>query len=365
MLEFIASPTYDNWFKKHKPTKSLIICSPYMKQSALNRVLELYDIEHNASNIDLKVLIRGNIEEFTYNRSSDVNIFDIFVGLKNFDISKFRRISNLHMKAYLIDEKFLLITSGNLTNSGMFTISMTENFEGGIATDDETIIQDFLTYFNSIWEQSEELENFYDEVIKTYSEYATNTHNSNKKPQKRKKYKMLPEKDDSESDHSIDKKYALNDLPSAKYDTLRDTLDVLSKTDTPLTMLELGKRLRTKLGMDKLTNSTNNQKFGEEKGNLAVYFGLAHRKLNGSFEYSINTMGKHFLSLSEEERVSYIIEQIQTKEGLLDIIEHYHDKDFKLKDYVYGHFNGTKSTLNRKISPVKSILDLFIDKTTT
>ena len=127
-------------------------------------------------------------------------------------------------------------------------------------------------------------------------------------------------------------------------------------------MNELGKQLRTKLSMTKLDNSTNNQKYGEEKGNLALYLGLAHRVINaGVFEYSINTMGKHFLNFSSAEQTSYIIEQIQTKEAICDIIEHYHDTGFKLRTYVYNHFEGTESTLNRKISPLSSLLELYFE----
>lgn len=146
MTEFVESPIFENWFQKHVPQESLLICTPYMKQGALNRLFELYSIEAQSPQLDLRVLIRGNVEEFTVGRSSDISILNTFLDLPGFDPSHFRRITNLHMKAYLIDGRQLLITSGNLTNSGMFAISMSENFEGGIATDDPDIIRQFQTY---------------------------------------------------------------------------------------------------------------------------------------------------------------------------------------------------------------------------
>ena len=54
MTKFIESPIFDNWFKKHIPKKKLIICSPFMKQEAIDRVLKLYQIEQNCSNLGIK-----------------------------------------------------------------------------------------------------------------------------------------------------------------------------------------------------------------------------------------------------------------------------------------------------------------------
>lgn len=334
-----------------------------MKQGALNRLFDKYDLENQGRTLDIKVLIRGNTEEFTHNRSSDVSILDTFVTLVGFDITNFRRIGNLHMKAYLIDEQKLLITSGNLTNSGMFAIQMTENFEGGIATDDPSIISAFLSYFQKIWVQSEGLNTFYDEIVDAYTAYATDSKNTTKKPSRKKKYKFpAVQTPTATSSTSTSNKFAPSDLPPAKIDTLIDTLNILAQSPTPLTMMELGKKLRANLPGADLTDNISNQKYGEEKGGLALYFGLAFRlKVGSSYQYMLNTMGKHYLSFSVSERQSYIIEQTQTKDALCNIIEHCHDDDFELRSYIIAHCEGTESTLTRKVSPVRRILALYND----
>lgn len=362
MTEFVESPIFDNWFKKHFPKKSLWICTPYMKQSALNRLIELYGLDEGL-NIELQVLIRGNTEEFTYNRSSDISIFDTFIDMPGFDILNFRRLSNLHMKAYLIDEKELLITSGNLTNSGMFAISMTENFEGGIATNDPKIVEQFIFYFMNIWNQSEGLTLFYDDIINAYALFAASEHDGNRQIPKRRKYVFPQYMYPSPLQPKVSKrKYALSDLPSAKIDTLIDTLDVLYKSDEPLTMELLGKQLRILHGLDNIDNPVSNKKYGEEKGNLAVFFGLVHKIKNGAYEFSLSTMGQCYLEFSLSQRFAYITEQIRTKEVLCDILANRDKPKFDLREYVYSVCEGTHKTLNRKISPIQSLVDLYDGK---
>ena len=65
MLEFIQSPMYD-WLKKHKPTKSFVLCSPFIKNSAFKPLYD--DILKNCP--DIKLLMRGEKFDFTYPDSS-------------------------------------------------------------------------------------------------------------------------------------------------------------------------------------------------------------------------------------------------------------------------------------------------------
>jgi hypothetical protein len=89
---FVESPIFDNWFKKHYPQKSLLICSPYIKKDALDKVITLYKLNERDADFDLKVLIRGNNNEFTYQKSSDVSAFDSLICLKGFDLSNIKRV---------------------------------------------------------------------------------------------------------------------------------------------------------------------------------------------------------------------------------------------------------------------------------
>lgn len=89
---------------------------------------------------DLRILIRGNSAEFASQKSSDISALDSLFNLRCVKRSNNRRVQNLHMKAYLIDDTYLLITSGNLTHNGMFVVSEKENFEGGISSCNARII---------------------------------------------------------------------------------------------------------------------------------------------------------------------------------------------------------------------------------
>ena len=344
---------YDGWFKEHVPQSSLIICTPYIKQGAVDHLWEDFNLENNVSNIELKVLIRGNTEEFTSNRSSDITVLHMFhkIGIDNVE---FNRICNLHMKAYLVDNSHLLITSGNLTNSGMFVVSGKENFEGGIATDDKAVIKKFLDYFNHIWCQSEPLSVFYDQTVEDYNKYISAVRGK-VLPQKRKRRYQFPK-----SASSTKTKYALSEFPSAKLDTLLWTLNILTECTECLSRYDLGMELRKRYeNATDLDNVTNNTKYGEEKGNLAVYFGLATQyKQNNLIVYSLNENGKRYLQSEQVERFSYLLDQIQHKEAICDIIEQSHNKGFNLKSYLYEICDGKHSTLDRKVAPIKSLLSL-------
>lgn len=359
MTEFVESPIFENWFQKHVPQESLLICTPYMKQGALNRLFELYSIEAQSPQLDLRVLIRGNVEEFTVGRSSDISILNTFLDLPGFDPSHFRRITNLHMKAYLIDGRQLLITSGNLTNSGMFAISMSENFEGGIATDDPDIIRQFQTYFQHIWKQSEGLDAFYGEIMDAYASYAAAARTSGGEPRRRKKYVFSASSSTPAAAAPVSRMFVPSDLPPARIETLPDTLTTLARHAAPMTMPALGRALREQLGMSNPDSAVNNQKYGEEKGNLAVYFGLAHRKQAGVYEYSISAMGQNYLTWPPSRQRAYLMEQMQTKEALCDILERRQEPGFTLKTYLDAHCVGSPSTLSRKLSPIQSLLDLY------
>lgn len=282
MVEFIESPIYDNWFKNHIPEKKLLICSPYMKQTALDRIFKLYDVEKRCSELEIQVLIRGDIREFTHNKSTDFSVIESFLGMDSFDTANFRRVMNLHMKAYLIDDKYLLITSGNLSDSGMFVISGSENFEGGIATDEPAVIERFNQYFLKIWEQGETLESVYDELLSEYKTYLNTGYSDGEMVRqhiKRKKY-TFTKKSEFTADNTevlvVDVDYNVDKLlPVGYIKYLDDTLKILDENPQGLSYVELGSLLRSKKGFPPGKNKkTNDIKFGEEKGKYAAYFGL-------------------------------------------------------------------------------------------
>ncbi len=109
MTRFVESPLYDNWFKEYSPKKELLLCTPYIKQKAFNEILKLYSLENDCKNIDIKILIRGNPEEFNASKSSDISIIDSFINQKGLKLDNIKRVKNLHMNAYFLfeNERFL------------------------------------------------------------------------------------------------------------------------------------------------------------------------------------------------------------------------------------------------------------------
>lgn len=116
---FIESPIFSNWIEFNKPTKSFIISSPYFKRYAIDEIIKVYGLAKLNCNIDTRILIRGRLEDFIQG-SSDISALDSLIRLKNINIDNIMRLTNLHMKAYLVDDKKILIGSGNCTQSGLF-----------------------------------------------------------------------------------------------------------------------------------------------------------------------------------------------------------------------------------------------------
>lgn len=371
MVEFIESPMYDNWFKNHIPEKKLLICSPYMKQTALDRILKLYDVENRCSQLEIQVLIRGDIKEFTYNKSTDFSVIESFLGMDSFDIDNFKRVTNLHMKAYLVDDQYLLVTSGNMTDSGMFVVSGTENFEGGIATDEASVIEKFKDYFTKIWVQGETLESFYDELLSEYEEYLNTEYSDGemvKQHIKRKKYKFTQKSkfitDNSEAS-IIDIDYDVGKLlPVGYIRYLDDTLKILNENPQGLSYAELGDLLRKRVGLLPGKNKkTNDVKFGEEKGKYAAYFGLARMSsVAGKNTFSINALGKMYLSLNKTAKIKYLKDQFFSKNAICAILKQMDEEEnFDLSLFLQEQYGLKGTTLDRICNALKDLVRYIKD----
>ena len=367
MIEFVKSPIYDNWFKKHIPEKKLLICTPYMKQGALDKVIELYNLDERCDQIEVQVLLRGATQEFTINKSSDISILDSFLEMKHFDIDNVKRVKNLHMKAYLVDDKYLLITSGNMTNSGMFVFSGQENFEGGIATDDENTINQFKEYFQNIWVQGERLEEFYETLLKEYTTYISTEYTDRetikriRRPSYRFEQKTVVER--TEATEESMESYSLDDLPPVgNIEYIEDTLKALAANVDGLSYFALGQILRKVYypevveQEDEAKSKTNNTKFGEEKGKFLVYFGLALRVNEGLQKFKISNLGKMYLNLTEEDRMKYLKDQMLSKPAIREIFSRSEEPGFRLAKYLLLMYPGKESTLARKQGAIRGLL---------
>lgn len=92
--------------------KKITIISPWISYSVLKEVL---DAANQDANIEWRVLSRGKSKDFQ-DGISDIHAFKLMVEKDSFDL---RSIKNLHAKIYIIDGAISLVTSANLTDSGM------------------------------------------------------------------------------------------------------------------------------------------------------------------------------------------------------------------------------------------------------
>ena len=375
---FIESPIYDNWFKKHYPEKSLLICSPYIKKDAIDKIIELYKLDEREPGFELNVLIRGNRDEFTYSKSSDIAALDSLMAIRWLKRSNIRRISNLHMKAYLVDGEHLLITSGNMTNSGMFVISGKENFEGGISTNDNKIIIDFQNYFIYIWNQSRPLLEFYDELMAAYKDYIEKGYSD------RGTLRRLSRERHNFSSHTVfdeiaeenkeriygtaqnqprQQIFSLSDIPPVgRLEHLPDTLRIIGDKPDGVTYLELGKELRPIFSDNPSDTDIANRKFGEEKGKFAAFLGLVSvEKVGRNMIFRITNLGRTFLEMSDENRNKLIKDVFFDKPIIVSILRYsLNTDDFDLLEFLMKYCEGaTRLTLSRKVGPLKELFALI------
>lgn len=139
MILIQKTPTYNNFFRQIELANGeIILCAPYIKKEIVNKILD-----KKKPKTSLIVVTSSNLSNFATN-SSDIEAIGALLD-NNIVV---RNYQNLHAKIFLF-EKVAMITSANLTNSGMLV-----NYEYGvlIKDDEETIKQisdDFTSMFSS------------------------------------------------------------------------------------------------------------------------------------------------------------------------------------------------------------------------
>ncbi|MGL4669096.1 MAG: phospholipase D-like domain-containing protein [Methanobacteriaceae archaeon] len=119
--------------------ESIDLCSPFVKKSVISEIYNNSNFE-----VDLKLVTNININNF-YKKASDLSAMEEILKNKN-QIFNYQK---LHAKVYIFDKKTAIITSGNLTYSGL-----NKNYEYGVLINEnskiDTICNDFdyLCYNN-------------------------------------------------------------------------------------------------------------------------------------------------------------------------------------------------------------------------
>ena len=329
MTEFIESPIYNNWLKLHQPQESIICVSPYIKREAVDRIIP--------EGVSAKILIRGNIEEFIYQSSSDIEALYPFYYSEQYDKHHFRRLQNLHMKAYLVDGKELLVTSGNFTRSGMFLTAHRGNAEGGIATNDSKIIRQFLDYLDRLWQEAQPLNEFFPELSKAYAEYLQKKQDGERLKQEQKKYVYHARIAAEQWMDSAQPQFTMQDIPpkgyiegiSSGHDDQNNkdillALQILNDRGRSITYRELGEILRNQYKVrsvelqDNQKENQANDKVGQEYSRLAAYFALVDiEKRTHLHRITLTDLGRQYLNGDAAMRRTILYDQLCHREAFL------------------------------------------------
>ncbi len=135
-LEILNKAHGENFFKCVKKSEvSIKLCSPFVKQ---NTVDEIY--ENKKNHTQLSLITNINLMNF-YKKSSDISALQTINANKGF-VYNFQR---LHAKIYIFDDQYSIITSANLTTSGL-----NKNYEYGIYIDEKEIVTKICDDYNNI-----------------------------------------------------------------------------------------------------------------------------------------------------------------------------------------------------------------------
>lgn len=116
--------------------ENIRITSPFIKENICNEIII-------AKQEKSKINLITSFKLFNlYSGSLDINGLDKLI--KNSSIVK--NNSKLHAKIYLFDEKYAIISSGNLTNGGLIN-----NYEYGLLIDERAIINKIINDFELLY----------------------------------------------------------------------------------------------------------------------------------------------------------------------------------------------------------------------
>ncbi len=136
MFEIINSPWEDRFIScVQNANENISICSPYVKFNVLKEVYK-----HKKNNVNFCLITNFNFASF-YDHSSDINGMKYI--LENGD--EITNYQSLHAKIYIFDKKSVVITSANLTKSGL-----AKNYEYGIFCDELSFVKKVCEDFDAI-----------------------------------------------------------------------------------------------------------------------------------------------------------------------------------------------------------------------
>lgn len=150
-MRFIQPP-WENYFLSRIQTleSSLLLVSPYIKYLTAALIYAVLQRRRDTS-LSIQILTRINIQDLNEG-ASDLEAFEQLLQLSELPgiDGSMKYISNLHAKVYIFDHSSAIITSSNLTPSGMKS-----NIEYGIELTDSAAVQQIRSEMNKYWTNAE------------------------------------------------------------------------------------------------------------------------------------------------------------------------------------------------------------------
>ncbi|WP_300385129.1 phospholipase D-like domain-containing protein, partial [Clostridium sp.] len=166
MIEIINENLNDRFFNLVSDSKQTIkLCSPFVKEDIIK---EIYN--NKKTNVSIDIISNFSIPNF-YKGSSDIEAFNLVE--KNKD--RIFNCQKLHAKIYIFDNNKSIITSSNLTYSGL-----NKNLEYGVFINDLNLVNKTIVDFieicndknNSIIKENNILE--IEKILRSLPKYKEN-----------------------------------------------------------------------------------------------------------------------------------------------------------------------------------------------
>ena len=219
-MQYIQPPWENYFFSKVRSVeKSLYLSSPYIKNTVATFFYEVLRSKQNL-NLSIQILTRIRIQDLIEG-ASDLEAFEKLLQLKKLEgiNVEVRCISNLHAKVYIFDKNSAIVTSSNLTPSGLKS-----NIEYGIEVTDPTAIQQMLVDMGNYWDAAETLTTEMLEQVAKRLETTESVVKVDQAAQQTENHSLTP--NPSTPINSIGKRFAPlgQDIENPELDGLRDTI---------------------------------------------------------------------------------------------------------------------------------------------
>ncbi|MDD4002689.1 MAG: phospholipase D-like domain-containing protein [Clostridia bacterium] len=135
MIKITTQPIYYDFLQMCADARqNILLCAPFVKQEIINDIFSVTDRQ-----LSMQLITNINLQSF-HRKASDLGAIENFISN-----GVVYNCTTLHAKLYIFDNKKCLITSANLTTSGL-----RKNLECSLLTDNLDLVKSSVYEYNSI-----------------------------------------------------------------------------------------------------------------------------------------------------------------------------------------------------------------------